>query len=74
MKTPKTAAELRALVLAELARHHAVPPGFAVEIVPDGASWRARGTLDPRHAEQGELIARAVEIGDDLAHRFSLKA
>lgn len=72
MKAPKTADELRTMILTELGRHHDLPAGFDIAVVADGDSFRARGTIDPAHPEQGELIARAVEIGDQLAHQFRL--
>lgn len=72
MKTPKTAEELRRIILAELAHHHDMPIGFDIEVVPDGETFRATGKIDREHAEYGELIARAVEIGDHLAHQFKL--
>lgn len=72
MKIAKTADELRALVLAELSRHHELPSGFDIAIIPDGDSFRAKGVIDAEHAEQGELIAQAVEIGDHLARQFVL--
>lgn len=74
MKTAKTADELRAMILAELSHHHELPEDFDIAVIPDGASFRAEGLIDPAHAEQGELIARAVEIGDHLAHQFRLVA
>ena len=72
MKTAKTAGELRALILAELAEHYTVPPGFEISVIPDGQSFRAMAVADPEHAEFGELIAKAVEIGDQLAQSCRL--
>ncbi|MFT4277320.1 MAG: hypothetical protein QM576_13275 [Rhodopseudomonas sp.] len=60
------------MILVELAHHHELPAGFDITVIPDGDSFRAMGLIDPAHPEQGELIARAVEIGDQLSHQFSL--
>ncbi len=72
MKMPKPARELEAMIRDELSQHHELPPDFAITVVPDGDSWRASSKPDPAVPEQGELIARAVEIGDDLARHYDL--
>lgn len=72
MKTAKTADELLAMILTELAEHYAVPPGFEISVIQDGESFRATAVADRGHAEFGELIAKAVEIGDQLAHSYRL--
>ncbi len=74
MKTAKTADELRSMILAELAEHFSLPPGFEISVIPDGESFRAMAVADRDHAEFGELIAKAVEIGDQLAHDYRLAA
>jgi len=74
MKTRKTADELVSLIRAELAQHHAIPPGFSLRIIRDGESWRVHSDPDAGAPELGELIAHAVEIGDELARRYDLAA
>lgn len=61
-----------ALIRAELAQHHPIPPGFSLSVVPDGHTWRVHADPDARVPERGELIARAVEIGDALAQQYDL--
>ncbi|MDR3465092.1 MAG: hypothetical protein P4M07_04025 [Xanthobacteraceae bacterium] len=72
MKAPKTADELAGLVEAELAQHHAIPAGFRLHVVRDGTSWRVHAPLDPEAPERGELVAHAVELGDELARHYDL--
>ena len=74
MKSAKTADELRTMILAELAEHATVPPGFEFSVIPDGDTFRAMAAADRDHAEFGEFIAKAVEIGDRLAHNYRLAA
>jgi hypothetical protein len=73
MKPTRTAQELETMVRAELAQHHDVPGDLTLTIIRDGASWRVSSVLDPDAPERGELIARAVEIGDELARHYELK-
>jgi hypothetical protein len=72
MKTPRTAQELETLVRAELQQHHVIPPDLAIAVIRDGHSWRAHCEPNPAAPEQGELIARAVEVGDELARHYDL--
>ena len=72
MKTPKTARELEVMIRDELMQHHELPPDLVIAVVHDGDSWRASCPPDPEAPERGELIARAVEIGDELARRYDL--
>ena len=72
MKTPKTAGELETMIRDELKQHHALPPDLAIAVVHDGDTWRASCQPDPEAPERGELIARAVEVGDELARRYDL--
>ena len=72
MKAHKSADDLVALIRSELAPHHAIPPGFTLRVIRDGDSWRVHSDPDPGAPEHGELIARAVEIGDELARRYDL--
>jgi len=72
MKARKTVDELVALIRAELAQHHAIPPGFSLRVIRDGESWRVHSDPDPNAPERGELIGHAVEIGDELARQYDL--
>lgn len=75
MKEFKTAGELEAIILSEMAQYEA-PEGILIAVHPDGNSWRATATVAnpdevPDHAE---WIAKLSQVADHLARRFDLMA
>jgi hypothetical protein len=75
-KTPKTSAEILALVRAELERHVACPADLSIDVVRAGDTWELRTSADHETKTgvgYGECVAKVVQIGDMLSREIELK-
>jgi len=70
-KSPKTAAELESMIMAELREHPACESAAVVVIGPTGSGWDAAldGTAATLNVECQERLAA---ITDRLRHQFDL--